>query len=254
MKIIILFGLVLLCGCATTYNPATGRNEYIFISTETEVNAGKGVQQEVLRQYELSNDAQLKRRVNDLGSRLAGVSDRQDLEYKFYVLEDKSFNAMALPGGFIYVNSGLAKLLNDDELAYVIGHEVSHVAAKHIIKKMQAGMTYQMILAVALVSAGDSSRSAAAANAVQGADTIYNLINLGYSRKDEYEADMIGVRYAHKAGFDPYASLSALEKIRQEEGPNWKVLGYFRSHPYADERIEALRKYIPELSAAGKGH
>jgi predicted Zn-dependent protease len=70
---------------------------------------------------------------------------------------------------------------------------------------------------------------------------------LGYSRKDEYEADKFGVRYSNSAGYDPYAALTALEKIKGEEGPDWKVLGYFRSHPYADDRTAALKKYIPEL-------
>jgi predicted Zn-dependent protease len=182
-----------------------------------------------------------------VGRRLADVSERKDIEYNFYVLEDKELNAMALPGGFIYVNEGLVKILSDDELAYVIGHEVGHVAGRHIAKKLQAGMAYQLIVTVAIAGSGDGAQAAAAKDLALGTDTVYNLISLGYSRHDEYESDRFGARYAKAAGFNPYASISAMEKIKQSEGPNWKVLGYFRSHPFADDRIAALKKYIPEL-------
>ena len=152
---------------------------------------------------------------------------------------------MTIPGGFIYVNEGLMKVLNDKELAYVVAHEVGHTAARHIVKKMQAGMTYQLILTAAFAGLGGDAGSAA--DAAQAVDTVYNLVSLSYSRKDEYEADRLGVKYAFLSGSDPYAAISALEKIKKEEGPNWKVLGYFRTHPYVDERIAALKKFIPEL-------
>ncbi|MFA5411721.1 MAG: M48 family metallopeptidase, partial [Candidatus Omnitrophota bacterium] len=153
----------------------------------------------------------------------------------------------ALPGGFIFVNKGLMSVLNDDELAYVLGHEVGHVAARHIAKKLQSNMAYQLLIQIAF--AGSDGNAAAIAS---GIDTVYNLIDLGYSRHDEYEADRLGVKYAFRAGFKPEAALSSLEKIKKEEGPNWKVLEYFRSHPYAEERIAALKKIIPQLTAQGE--
>jgi predicted Zn-dependent protease len=174
------------------------------------------------------------------------VSDRQDIEYNFYVLEDKELNALTLPGGFIYVNNGLVKILNDDELAYVLAHEIGHVAARHIAKKLQSSMAYQLILGIAFTSVGDSAGGNAQGIA-SGVDAVYNLVDLAYSRKDEYEADRLAVKYAYKSGFDPYASISSLEKIKKEEGPNWKVLGYFRTHPYVDERISALKSIIPQM-------
>jgi len=233
-------------GCATVYNPATDKRELIFIDSASETAIGKSVQEEVLIQKKLAPEPLLQERARRIGKRITAVSDRQDVEYNFYVLEDKELNAMALPGGFIYVNSGLINILNDDQLAYVIGHEVGHVAARHITKKIQANLTYQLILAVALTGAG--AERPITQSVALGVDTVYQLASLGYSRKDEYEADKIGTKYAYLAGFDPYGALTALEKIKQEEGPDWKVLGYFRSHPYADERIAALNKYIPELT------
>jgi predicted Zn-dependent protease len=250
-KFLLICSLVVLSlslyGCSTIYNPATEKKEFVFIDTDSEIAIGKSVQEEVLIQKKPSKDAALEERVRRIGRRLAAVSDRKDLEYKFYVLEEKELNAMALPGGLIYVNSGLVKILDDDQLAYVIGHEVGHVAARHIAKKIQANLTYQLIFAIA--SAGMGSDRPVTRSVAVGVDTVYQLASLGYSRKDEYEADKIGARYSYRAGFDPYGALTALEKIKQEEGPNWKALGYFRSHPYADERIAALKKYIPEISA-----
>lgn len=246
---LILFTVLFLSGCATMYNPATGRNEFIFLNSPTEVALGLNVQEELLKKYPLLHDRQLQARVETVGRRLASASDRQDVQYKFYVLEDKELNAMALPGGFIYVNNGLMQILNDDELAYVLGHEVGHVAARHTVKKIQANMAYQLVLGIAFASVGENA-GASAQNLAQGVDTVYNLVSLGYSRQDEYEADRIGAKYSFHSGYNPYAALSALEKIKKAEGPNWKILGYFRSHPFADERIEALKKAIPKITGA----
>jgi predicted Zn-dependent protease len=217
----------------------------IFLNSQTEVSIGESVIPEFLSKHPLSNDQVLNERLRRIGGRLANASDRQDILYKFYVLRDKELNAMTLPGGFVYVNQGLMNILDDDELAYVVGHEVGHVAARHIAKKLQANMAYQLLLGAAFAGFGDSS--GAASNAAQGVDAVYNIVSLGYSRKDEYEADRLGAKYSFKSGFNPWSSLTALEKIKKEEGPNWKVMGYFRTHPYVEDRVAALKVAIPEV-------
>lgn len=243
----IIIGLFLfLSGCATTYNPATEREEFIFINSATEVAIGGEMVAELTKKYPLSHDQNLQDRVQRIGAKLSEVSDRQDIEYKFFVLEDKELNAMTLPGGFIYVNQGLMNVLDDHELAYVLGHEVGHVAARHIAKKIQSNMTYQLLLSVAFAAAGEKG-SGKVEDIAKGVNVLFNLIALGYSRKDEYEADRLAVKYAFKAGFNPSAAIFALEKIRQEEGPNWRLLIYFRTHPYVEERIDALRQIIAQL-------
>ena len=152
---------------------------------------------------------------------------------------------MTLPGGMIYVNKGLMDILNDDELAYVIAHEIGHTAAKHIVKKIQANMAYQLILSVAF--ADKQTEEDDTSDIATGIDMIYNLVGLSYSRKDEYEADRLAVKYAFKAKFDPYACLTALEKIKKEEGTDWNLMTYFRTHPYLEDRIEYLKEVIAEL-------
>lgn len=244
---------IALAGCATLYNPATEKNEFILINSKTEAAIGSNMIPALTRQCPLLHARSFEERVHRLGARIALVSDRKDIEYKFFVLDSKELNAVTLPGGFIYVNRGLMEALGDDELAYVIAHEVGHVAARHIAKKIQSHMAYQLILGAAFAGAGNPD----AKNVEQiarGVDIAYNLIDLSYSRKDELQADRLSVKYALKAGFNPCASISALEKIKKTEGSQWKVLKYFRTHPYVDERIAALQEEIPPSAKCnGKG-
>lgn len=241
---------LLLCfmpGCATLYNPATGRKEFIFIDTQTEVSIGQNVANEITKKHRLVTDREINIRVQELGRRIASVSDRKDIEYRFYVLADKELNAVSLPGGFIYLNSGIIEVLNNEELAFVIGHEVGHLSARHAVKNIQANMAYQLIYSVAFAGIGNKT-AGNPQDIAKAIDTIYNLIELGYSREDEYESDKLGVKYAFKAGFNPYASIPALKKIKKEESSEIKVLGYLRTHPYIDDRINALQKNIPLLT------
>jgi len=234
-----------ICGCATLYNPATGRNELILIDTQTEINIGKNVAKEVVNRTPLSQDPALNARVKRIGGLLASVSDRKDIVYSFYVLNSQDFNAISVPGGFIYAYKGLLEALNDDELAFVLGHEVAHLAARHAIKNIQANMAYSLLMQIALTGVSQQNAMIDAQNISQGVNTIYNLIELGYSRHDEFEADKIGMAYAFRAGFSSRAALSALAKIKAQEGSSGKVMVYFRTHPYTEDRIKALEKIIP---------
>ncbi|MEW6075962.1 MAG: M48 family metallopeptidase [Candidatus Omnitrophota bacterium] len=247
---VVIVSCAVLTGCATLYNPATGKNEFILISSKTEVALGANMVPLLIQQYPLLNEKKFQERVGRLGGRIAAVSDRKDIEYTFFVLDSKELNAVTLPGGFIYVNKGLMEILNDSELAYVIAHEVGHVAARHIAKKIQSNMAYQLVLTAAFAGAGDKGAKNVQGIA-RGVDVAYTLIDLSYSRKDEFEADRLSVKYALKAGFDPCACLGTLEKIRKTEGPHWKALRYFRTHPYVDERIAAIKKEFPSSVTCG---
>ena len=243
-KYALLFLLIACCsGCATTYNPATGRNEAIFINTASEVAIGNSAASQVAQKYKISTDKTAIDRLEAIGKRIATVSDRQDLEYKFYIIEDEKLNAFTIPGGHVYIYRGLYDKLDDDELAAVIAHEIGHVAARHIVKKMQASLGYQLLSTIALVAytkGQDDKKKRQAGYVAYAGATAFNLVQLGYSRQDEYEADELAVKYSKAAGFDPDGMRRTLEVLRQEEKKGVPVPYILRSHPYIDERIERL--------------
>jgi predicted Zn-dependent protease len=244
-SVFLFFLLFISAGCATLYNPATGRNEFILINTPAEINIGKNIAAEISKKQALITEQIPVSRVQTIGKRLSAVSERKDIEYKFYVLADEELNALSLPGGFIYINKGLLDILNDSELAFVLGHEIGHVTARHAVKKIQSNMAYQMLASIAF--AGLESKTSGLVNIAKSANIAYNLIGLGYSREDEFESDRLGAKYAFKAGFGPNAALTSLEKLKgsQDSGP--RLLVYLRTHPYVNDRISALKNFIPEL-------
>lgn len=246
-SLFIFLAVIFITGCATVYNPATERREAVFITTEQEVNIGRQVEREVLQSFKLSNDPAYIRRTILIGNKLAAVSDRQDLIYKFGVVESKDINAFALPGGSVYVTTGLLKAVaSDDELAAVIGHEVGHISARHPVKRLESQMGYSFLVTLAYML---DTRSADVKNRLWedirlATDTTFKLIALGYSRRDEMLADSLGVVYSGRSGYDPRAAVTFLKKLAEEERgtPEWLI--FLRSHPYAKERVAALEEWL----------
>jgi len=116
----IFFGILFLGGC-TTFNPATGRSEFIIISTAEELGMGRDVHKSIAKQYNFSEDQAINDRIQTIGERLAQVSDRQDYQYHFYVIEKEDLNAFTTPGGNIYIFTGLIeKMENDGQIAAVL--------------------------------------------------------------------------------------------------------------------------------------
>jgi predicted Zn-dependent protease len=224
-------------GCATVFNPATGRKELIFITTPAEVSIGDAIASKYSTELKISKDEQKIKRVTDIGTKIAEISDRKGLRYHFIVVEDETLNAFTIPGGYVYVNSGVMDKSTDDELACVIGHEIGHVAARHTVKKLQAQIGYEILMNIA--AAGGSSSSLQ-----RVASVGYNLVALGYSREDEFAADELGAKYAHKAGYDPYGMISFLKKIEETKEEQLGFI-FLRSHPYTSQRIKTLEQQIP---------
>ncbi|MBN3039375.1 MAG: M48 family metalloprotease [Candidatus Omnitrophica bacterium] len=229
-----------LSGCTTLYNPATGQKETYFISTAQEMAIGENVEKEVLETYKVSGDKKKQDYVDQIGQKVASVSDRQDLDYKFVVLDDKELNAFTIPGGIVYINTGLLDILNDDEVAAVLAHEIGHVAARHSIKRIQSQLGYQLLLTVAVVSVNKNDPNAAKTVA-QGSNAIFELVQLGYSRRDELLADRLSIKYTYKAGYNPWGMVEALKKLQahSEEKGGWGGPVILRSHPYIEDRIRA---------------
>jgi predicted Zn-dependent protease len=240
LKIISIFILASsVCGCVTIYNPATEKRETFLIDTKGEVSLGADMDRELQTKLKFVNDPGMLRRVETIGNRVANFSDRQDLFYHFKVVKDKELNAFAIPGGFVYINSALVEAATDDELAGVIAHEIGHIAARHSVKQLQTVLGYQILIGIITGASGQASTSKAL-------DVVFNLVNLGYSRKDELLADKLAVRYARRANYNPKAIITFFQKLQKDaetKGQNYRV-AFLSSHPAIEERIANIEEQI----------
>ncbi len=236
---VLIITSLFLSGCATLYNPATGRNELILIDTESEVALGKDLDRQIKKDFVILKEGILQERLNSIGGKVALRSDRQDLKYTFNIIKDDEFNAFAIPGGFIYVNSGLINAANDDELAAVLAHEIGHIAARHSVKRLQANMGYQILVSIALGKSGAESIS-------EALGITYNIIALGFSRQDEFLADKLSVKYSKAAGFNPYGMVTFFRKLEGNKKSGVDLV-FLSSHPPVKDRIERVEKEIALL-------
>ena len=239
MKSKALLIIFFIMGCATVYNPATQRQEVYFIDDKAEVAIGRNMAEEIKRESELVRDPYVLSRLIRVGNRVARASDRDYLDYRFHILNKEGMNAFALPGGFIFVNKGLLDNATEDELAFVLAHEIGHVAARHAIKRLQASLGMNLILSIAFQEVrGDTVKGAV--------DILYNVVALGYSRQDEFLAVSLAVTYTHKAGYDPGAGVSLMQKLESKQDDDFTLV-FLRSHPPVEQRIKNIEEKIEEL-------
>lgn len=247
----ILLVAALFMGCAT--NPVTGKKELVLVSQSHEIGMGKehyGPSRQ-MQGGEYKVDPELTKYVKSVGKRLSAVSDR-NLPYEFSVLNNSVPNAWALPGGKIAVNRGLLmELKNEAEMAAVLGHEIVHAAARHGAKNVERGM----LLQGAIIATGIAARDKDYANlAIAGAQVAAALISHKYGRDAEREADLYGMEYMKRAGYDPQAAVGlqqtfvSLSKNRRQD---W-LSGLFASHPPSQERVENNRATAKRLGVGGE--
>jgi MAF protein len=246
IKIFIFYFLSLvpylfISGCSTEYNIVTGKQESFYYSTDKEVQMGQSISKQIEKEYHGAEDPLMQKRVEDIGKKIAAVSDRKDIDYHFMVLNEDDVNAVSLPGGYVYVNKGLVeKVDNDDELAGVLAHEVGHIVARHSIKKLQALQGYSILRI--LVAAVPHSGEVGAAS-----DAAFTELLLGYSREDELLADQLGARYAKLAGYDPHAMITFLKKLQEiNRRMPLQPKSYFKTHPYVPDRIRVVKQELGE--------
>lgn len=202
------------------------------ISTKQEISIGEGTAKQIEEKYKLVDDPVLQERINKIGMNIVGVCDRQGLPYSFKVLDVDEVNAMAAPGGFVYVYKGLIDLMpTDDELAGIIGHEVGHVVKRHSMGQLEKSLGMALLMGVAFGSEGFELQAVA-----------LNAISAGYSRSDEREADRLGYELSVKAGYNQYGMLMGLTKL-YELNPSRKN-DLFSDHPEAIQRIKLAKKYL----------
>lgn len=239
-KITVIFLLFALCGCSSVYNPATGKEEAVFTPSEAnEEKSGQKISKGVEKKFKSVDNFNLQAKVQAIGLKLAGISDRKDISYHFEILDEKEVNAFALPGGYIYVFKGLIdKTKSDDEIAGVLAHEIGHVAARHTAKRVKGSMGLNALAILLMSMESDTTSKAEAYRA------LTELV-LQYSREDELEADRLAVKYMKLAGFKPEAIISFLEKLRKimYEKPIERA-HIFKTHPYIADRIKRVKEEI----------
>ena len=231
----------LFSGCMTL-NPATGKEDFIVFTTPTEVLLGLESHAQIAATTKFSEDKAATIRLRRIGARVAQVADRQDYQYNFFLIDSDEVNAFTTPGGYVYFYRGLYdKLQTDDEIAAVLAHEIGHCSARHVVKKFQAALGYSLVTSY-VFSGGREELALRVAK--MGADALINLGMLAYSRKDEYEADRLGVKYMTLAGYNPDGMITTFRVLAQEskgDDNDWLLL---RSHPRINDRIAAVETEI----------
>jgi predicted Zn-dependent protease len=236
---------VVVCSCAV--NPVTGRSELAIVSFSEEEEAALGAKAyapAVQQQGGFFRDRELEAYVQDVGMRLARVSHRPNLGYRYRVLNSSVPNAFALPGGYIVINRGLlVGLKNEAEMAAVLGHETAHVTAKHSL----AG--YQRAIAANVLVAGVVLGTGGRAGVQELSGITASLVENGFSREQEREADWIGIDYMVQAGYSPEGAVQLQEYFYEQleggKNPMWAE-GLFRTHPFSKERLDNARARIAE--------
>jgi beta-barrel assembly-enhancing protease len=206
------------------------------LSTGDEVRIGREGAQQIERQYPVENDSAAAQRVRRIGQRLlTNIQVREGVPYSFKVLGTNEVNAVSLPGGPIYVYRGLLNLVgdDDDELAGVIAHEIGHVEARHAAKQISTQL--QINTLIQLLLRGGQAQELAGLGA--------QLLNLKYSRDDEFDADKRALNYLHAAGFDPRGLVEFFRKMQAQE-QRGGAPEFLRSHPVTSARIDRAQRII----------
>ncbi len=237
--------VAVLAGCATLYNPATGKKETLLPTAIETVLVSKMRMEAGMTAARIGHvEAQQVTRAQEIGQKIAAVGDRKDVKYQFGVKEDPVLNAFNMGAGVVYVHTGLLEKTDDEMLAAVLAHEVGHDAARHVIKHMQAAYGFVGLMKLAQV-AGMKSQGAQLAN------FMFTLIMNGFSRQDELEADRLGIRYLNRAGYDPQALIRVFEMFEKEmpEGPLDKAMVWTQTHPLHSDRVKQAKEEIAQLKA-----
>ena len=234
LTIFILLVCVLSGGCAV--NPVTGEKQFMLVGEDWELQVGRQYSPEVEKQMggRIEN-WQLQNYITSVGQKIAAVSHQPDLEFHYTALNHESLNAMALPGGYVFITRGmLEKLTSEAQLAGVLAHETAHVTARH----SAAAVSQQMGIDLALSVAGQKASSGAMDIARVGS----GLIGLRYSRKQETQADIYGLDYMVKAGYNPYAMIETIEMLQRQN--EVRPIEFFSSHPDPANRKADILEHI----------
>jgi len=225
-----------------------GRGLGNWFSTDWEIRVGKQYSMEIEKSAHMVTDPVIVEYVNRIGQNLVKNSDAK-VPFTIKVIDSDEINAMALPGGFFYVNSGLIMNCDEEaELAGVMAHEISHVVAHHAARQ-QTKMMYAEIGSIPLIIMTQGSWTGY--GIYEAAQLAIPMTFLKFSRMDEAEADYLGVQYMYKAGYDPQSFVSLFEKLDSLEKHHPGALARaFADHPQTPDRIAASEDEIASILPA----
>ncbi|MSO88839.1 MAG: peptidase M48 [Rhodospirillaceae bacterium] len=237
-------------------NPATGKQSFTaFMGRQDELRVGAEEHPKILAQFGGEyRDPAISRYIGELGRRMAAKSEMADLNFTFTVLNSDVVNAFALPGGYVYVTRGLMALASSEaELGGVLSHEIGHVTARHSAERYSSSVAAAIGLTLLGAAIGDRQ-------IVEIAQYGAEAYLASYSREQESEADMLGIRYLTRNGYNPFGVASFLRKLELESALRAKLAGkpgeadrfdMMQSHPRTSDRVQAAITQAREVAPAG---
>lgn len=229
------------CVCSTG---GVNRGDVNLISLDREWAMGEQLAAEIVRQVELVEDPAAQAYIQRLGAQIVAETEFADRSWQFHLVEDPSVNAFAIPGGHVFVHTGLVAAAKDvHELAGVVGHEIAHGVARHGTERMTKLYGLERILSLVLGESPGLLEQIAVQ--VLGSGAVAK-----FSRDDEAEADALGLRFIAEAGYDPdgMAAMFTTMLALRERRPNL-LERFFASHPLTEDRIAAVEAAAEELPA-----
>jgi predicted Zn-dependent protease len=205
-------------------------------SIRAEHGVGRDLAQAFAQQLESEPEPAVGELLEQLGGRLVSCLRQKEWRFRFIPVRGTEVNAFALPGGFIFVTRPLLELCrwDHDEIAFILGHEVGHVVSRHAIDRIMTNSFLSGVMSRLPVGGGLVRPHIAA--------VLNTLMQQGYSREQELEADKVGVQLARSAGFDTAAASRLLSRLGGDTGAGGSLFGYFASHPPVAERIRQVER------------